>query len=143
MNKRAEVEAWLKTYVSLPKVTIDPADILGSLRYAGDDADEMIEAFMDAFKVDMSSFDPWQHYDADEPPIWHRYRPYSADGKELHLLPISFADLTAAAENGRWQMDYKGREVRHAWPKRALAGKLVFGIIALVGATLAVHSLLH
>jgi hypothetical protein len=134
MDKRAEVEAWLKDFIALPQARIDHADILGSLRYAGDDAHEVMEAFMNTFKVDMSAFDPWQHYDADEPPNWRRYRPYASDGHELPLLPITLTDLTIAAEVGRWTASYAGREVRFVRFSWLFAGKLVFWFLAIVAA---------
>ena len=132
MDKRAEVEAWLLEFIQLPNVNVDLSDILGSVRYAGDDAHEMMRGFAKRFGVDMSDFDPWQHYDADEPPNWQRYRPYSLDGKELPLLPITVVDLTHAANLGRWTPDYSGREVRFVKFSWVFFGKVILcGMVVL------------
>jgi hypothetical protein len=127
MDRRAEVDAWLAAYVNLPSVRIDPDDIIGSLTYAGDDAHEVMQDFARVFSVDMSAFNPWHHYDADEPPGWARYRPVGPDGKPLPLLPIGLDDLTQAADAGRWQVSYQGRTLRHVSPLRRLLWVILFG----------------
>jgi Protein of unknown function (DUF1493) len=112
MDKRAEVQRWLEGYLGRQAKTISSEDVLGSLGYEGDDANEFIGEFATQFQVDMSAFNPWHHFDADEPPFFRRYRPYSADGKALPCLPISASDLETAAVSGRWGTDYSDRELR-------------------------------
>jgi hypothetical protein len=113
MDHQAEVQRWLDGYLGRFAKAVDADDILGSLRYAGDDAHELIEEFATQFKVDMATFNPWHHYDADEPPMYMRYRAYSSAEKELPDLAITVADLAAAAASGRWMMDYSDRELRY------------------------------
>jgi Protein of unknown function (DUF1493) len=116
MDHRTEVQRWLDGYLGRVAKAVDADDVLGSLRYAGDDADDLIYGFAAQFKVDMATFSPWHHYDADEPPIYRRYQPYSAEGKELPDLPIAVSDLAAAAASGRWMIEYSDRQLRYNSP---------------------------
>lgn len=104
-----EVRAWLEEYFGAQAARIDPADILGSLRLEGDDADEFLLAFAQRFGVDLQGFDPWFHYDANEPPGLRRpWVPVGRDGGRLPYLPIAIGDLAAAANARRWEMTYGG-----------------------------------
>lgn len=98
----AEILAWLRPLL-LRSDAFSPDDIFGSLRYAGDDGDALMTDFADRFGVDLSAFNPWLYYIADEPPgrrRWHAVDPVS--GEELPLFPVSLRDLIAAAASGTW-----------------------------------------
>jgi hypothetical protein len=112
MDCRAEVQRWLDSYLGPLASTVRSEDILGSIGSDGDDANEIMEEFAKRFEVDMASFNPWHHFNADEPPFFRRYRPHSADGIVLPILPITISDLAAAAESGKWMKSYSGRELR-------------------------------
>ena len=88
--------AWVEEYFRDWRVRVDPADILGSAQIEGDDADEFILAYAERFGVDVQGFEPWFHYDADEPPSG-RMGVIGQDGCWRRVLPITIADLTAAA----------------------------------------------
>jgi hypothetical protein len=135
MEVAAEVEQWLAKYLGSQFPAIDRDDILGSLRYAGEDADELLDAFAQEFSVDMSDFNPWHHYVADEPPIFRRFRPVSDSGQSLEDLPISLTDLANAAQTGKWAVDYTGRELRYHNPMFSLPGLILIGvaIVLLLG----------
>ena len=117
MDHQAEVQHWLEDYLGALAKHIDAADVLGSLRFTGDDATELLAAFAARFDVDMSGFDAWQHFDADEPPMHRRFRPHSADGRALSDLPISVADFAQGAEMGCWALRYDGRTIRYHPPR--------------------------
>jgi Protein of unknown function (DUF1493) len=132
MDHRAEVQHWLDGCSARMATTINAEDILGSLAYAGDDGHEFMEEFAAQFKVDLSAFNPWHHYDADEPPMYRRYLPYSTAGKELPDLAITVADLAAAAASGRWMMDYSDRELRRSHSGGPLLPLLAIAIVFIV-----------
>jgi hypothetical protein len=136
MGQRLEVQRWTAEYFGTQFSKVDPDDILGSIRCEGDDADEFLKAFAIRFGIDMSQFNPWHHYDADEPPLYRRYRPVTAEGEPLSDLPIGFRELEAAAEVGHWNVSYGGRELRHYNLLWRLVG--LFGVVLATAVLLAV-----
>ena len=132
MDVAAEVEQWLAGYLGRQLTATDPNDILGSLRYEGDDADELMEAFAQQFSVDMADFNPWHHYVADEPPHFRRFRSVSETGQPLDDLPISLTDLVEAAQVGKWMVDYSGRELRYHNPIFSLPGLVLVGMVTVL-----------
>jgi hypothetical protein len=130
MDHRAEVERWLRVYLGGVADKVDPEDVLGSIGWEGDDADELMVAFAARFSVDMAGFNPWHHYTADEPPYFRRYQPVAPDGRALRDLPISMSDLADSVSSGRWRMDYAGRELQHRSPLRRLL--IVMGTIVVL-----------
>ncbi len=134
----AEVRAWLEGWFPDRQARIDLSDILGSLELEGDNAHEVFEDFAERFDVDMQGFDPWFHYDADEPPSG-RIGVVGRDGRWIARLPINIADLTAAAAAGRWSKDYEGIRL-----KRRLFSSWNIMLMMMVGMALLVAAgLLH
>jgi hypothetical protein len=132
MDVAAEVEQWLVGYLGHQFAATDPNDILGSLRYEGDDADEFMEAFAQQFSVDMADFNPWHHYVADEPPNFRRFRPVSETGQPLEDLPISLTHLVKSAQAGKWTVDYTGRDLRYHNPIFSPPGLVLVGMVTVL-----------
>ncbi len=129
MDYRGEVARWLESYLGPDFASVDPSDLLGSLGYEGDDADELLSAFAERFEVDLTTLNPWYHYDADEPPYFRRYRPVSLDGQKLDDLPIALDDLARSAELRTWSMVYADRTLVYRRPVIFVVGAIVFAIL--------------
>lgn len=72
----------------------------------GDDANEFLQEFAEAFEADLGALLWYFHYNADEPPYVQRVCPFSPDGQRLRQRPIKLGDLVAAAEAGQWTVTY-------------------------------------
>ncbi len=79
------------------------------------------------FDVDMAAFNPWHHYDADDPPGWARYRSVGPNGNALPLMPISLDDLVQAAQTGSWHVSYTDHSLRHVSPSWRFLWFILFG----------------
>ena len=137
MDRQAEVLEWLQEYLGKALPQYDPGDVLGSLRYEGDDANELIEGFAERFAVDLLAFNPWYHYNANEPPNFRRYRPYDLEGVPLRDIPISVANLESAAESGRWMLDYTKIELRYFSPLSSPLAIIFASVLLLFAIVLA------
>ncbi len=109
---------------SVLKDRIDPNNILRSTGMAGDDAEEFMLAFQKEFRVDLSDFLAYLHYNADEPPFVRTAWGVGADGRRMPEIPIRLSDLVVAAESGKWQI---------AYPEHKLVEKNLAGLVLMVG----------
>lgn len=82
--------------------------IFGDLHTDGDDGVELLEAFGEAFSVDMSRCDPTLHFGPEGCVPWAPFYwiilPFRKGSPEERagLVPVRIADLVRAAERGRW-----------------------------------------
>jgi hypothetical protein len=89
-------------------------DLFGRFGIAGDDGDEFLEAYAEAFGVDMDGFIGFFHYNGNEPPYFETAWPYSPSGEKLDRIPITANMLAGAANLGKWSYDYPDHVVRGA-----------------------------
>lgn len=70
--------------------------LLHDLQIDGDDAEELLTAYSDAFAVDLTGFNFGRHFrsEPDILTIWLR--------KNDHLLPVTVSQLVQAAHVHRW-----------------------------------------
>jgi len=96
----------------------EQSDLLGAFGLEGADATEFLEAIIERFNVDLSDL-RWEfHFNADEPPWGRRLIPVDRDSKVIPFMPITLAQLIAAAEQGRWAFDYPEHTLRISWQSR-------------------------
>jgi hypothetical protein len=69
MDLRANIIELLVLHTGKKPDRINSADIFRGNGYEGDDGDELIVAFSEAFDVDISTFNHVFHYIGDEPPV--------------------------------------------------------------------------
>lgn len=132
VDRARAVDAFVRAWWPWPERPLDPANLFGPGRLEGDDGDEFLLAFAEAFDVDVHDFRSYMHYDADEPPGNRRLIAYGEDGAGIPLIPVSIADLVDAADAGRWNMTYPVHRLRISWRRRLI--RLGYGV--LLGATL-------
>ena len=95
---------------------MDPHNLFGPGRLEGDDAHDYLDAFSARFGIDLTGFQDYLHFDADEPPIHRRVWGVTPDGIRMDYIRIGLSDLVRAAEAGRWDMTYPAVSVRFGLP---------------------------
>lgn len=115
MGLREDILALVIEHSGVRPEKLNPADIFGSAGIDGDDADEFLEAFAEAFTVNLDQFRYYFHYIGEEPPIYRRVLPVDSDGEEIPFWPITLDQLVAAAQAGRWHLPYPAHEIRTRW----------------------------
>ncbi|MEL6606647.1 MAG: DUF1493 family protein [Bacteroidota bacterium] len=102
-----EIKSFIITnYWDLRKGLTRETRILHDLRIAGDDAEELLEAFSERFQVDLSDFEFERYFDLEGvDPIGlsiliRKLRGDKIPKKSSHSLTLG--DLEQAAINGKW-----------------------------------------
>ena len=109
------------------------SNLPGVFGLEGDDADEFLKAFADHFKVDMTGFRDYFHYNANEPPYYRTCFPVDASGKVIPDIPITISQLVRAAESGIWDMEYPAHRVDHSVIPQIVIGVLILTVVVLGG----------
>ncbi|MFT6683000.1 MAG: hypothetical protein ACJAQV_000150 [Loktanella salsilacus] len=130
MDLRANIIELLVLHTGKKPDRINSADIFRGNGYEGDDGDELIVAFSEAFDVDISTFNHVFHYIGDEPPGHRRVFPVDAEEKEIPFVPVSVDMLVHAAEQHKWHYPYPEHTIRITLRSRIFQA----GLIALVSA---------
>lgn len=112
MSIREDILALVVEYSTVDPRHFDPSDVFIGNGIEGDDADELLKAFAEAFDVDLSQFIDYFHFVGDEPPMGRREFPVDADGKVIPFWPVTLDMLVDAAEAGHWTLVYPEHEVR-------------------------------
>ena len=120
---------------------IDPANLFGTGRIEGDDADEFWQAFSDKFNVELSALRPYLHYNANEPPGWRMAWGTSPDGRRLPDVPIGLSDLLAATACGKWVMAYPDHRLKERHPILSHPGLLILVLLTIAALFLLRQSL--
>ena len=107
-----EVVQLVAQQTGVPSERISPQTTLfGDLGIDGDDAAELLAAFAEQFRVDLSEFESRRHFGGEgmwphQIPLffWRLFR--SIRGDEPHeiggVVPVRVGDLVRAAQEGRW-----------------------------------------
>lgn len=93
----------MQTRINAQKLTLS-STLFQDLGIDGDDAIDLLRAFSEEFRVDLSELDPKQHFGPEGfgPSAIFLWL-FSILGIERsELTPISLSDLAEAAEAGRW-----------------------------------------
>ncbi len=126
---RSFIEIYASDYPSVDAIS-DTSDILAYFEWEGDDAEEFLEAFCDAFNVNMDKY-LWYFHHQDEPPgrgfinsiiqrPWMR----------VERMPITIIDLAETIKSGEWSMEYPKHDISIP-RKEIILGVFVFAILPL------------
>ncbi len=107
-TSRQETEKQVKAFLS-EQWSVEPKQLTGQTRLehdlgiTGDDAEEVMEAFMDQFEVDMSEFKFNRYFGPEvgcNPAVWLWCRLFMP--QLLHSEPVTIDDLVSAAMQRKW-----------------------------------------
>jgi len=113
---------------------IDPQDIFGSARLAGDDAWEVMDTFARTFGVDLTGFRDYLHFNPNEPPFARTVWAVRPDGSRMPYIPIGLADLVSAANSGHWTMTYPDHRRIDRGPIVAGASMAMLAVVVIAAA---------
>ncbi|MEM7642559.1 MAG: hypothetical protein AAF366_08515 [Pseudomonadota bacterium] len=112
----------------------DCDDLFGRFGMDGDDAREVVDAYVAEFDVRMDGF-LWYFNHLGEPPIYRRILPVDLAGRPLPMIPVSVTDLVRIAEGRVWDIDYPTLTIRN---RHRLWLWMTLGAFALGGVALLV-----
>ena len=83
-----------------PNAITSASRLLHDLKIDGDDAEELLTEYSDAFQVDMTGFDFCQRF-RSEPNLFSLWL-----GSLNRFVPVTVAQLVRSARNGRWTPEF-------------------------------------
>lgn len=107
-TSKSETEQKVKAFLG-EQIGVSPGMLTSETRLehdlgiTGDDAEEVMEAFMDRFQVDMSEFEFNRHFGPEwgcNPAVWLWCRVFTS--RLIQTEPITVDDLVEAAMQKKW-----------------------------------------
>lgn len=104
VSRVEEINALVREHTGVQGPLSEDTDLGGDLRMLEPDLDELLVAFAERFRVDLSGFLWYFHTDEDGVSPGRLF--FRAPQDRVTRIPLRLALLYRAAEIGRWPVDY-------------------------------------